>query len=92
VKLKRVVRRARSDQDVREAIQYYLEQNAPDAALAFITALEQAIAHIQRHPASGSPRYAHALDLPGLRSSMSSGLVTSTYGAFCTGNATFRPG
>ena len=37
------------------------------AALGFIDALEQAYAHISRHPATGSPRYAHALDLPGLR-------------------------
>ena len=65
--LKPVVRRTRADQDVREAIYYYVEQQAPDAALAFVTGLEQAIRHIQRHPASGSPRYAHALDLPGLR-------------------------
>ena len=31
-------------------------------------AREQAYVHIGRHPATGSPRYAHELDLPGLRS------------------------
>ncbi|MHB9101896.1 MAG: type II toxin-antitoxin system RelE/ParE family toxin [Sulfuricella sp.] len=30
--------------------------------------LEQAYKHITRHPATGSTRYAHELDLPGLRS------------------------
>jgi len=32
--------------------------------------LEQAYAHIGRHPATGSPRYAHELNLPGLRLSL----------------------
>jgi toxin ParE1/3/4 len=36
-------------------------------ALGFIDALEQAYTHIGRHPATGSPRYAHELNLPGLR-------------------------
>ena len=36
-------------------------------ALGFIDALEQAYTHIGRHPATGSPRHAHELDLPGLR-------------------------
>lgn len=67
MRLKQVVRRARVDQDVRETLQYYLEQNSPNAAEAFIAALEQAITHIQHHPATGSPSYAHALDIPGLR-------------------------
>jgi toxin ParE1/3/4 len=31
------------------------------------SALEQAYTHIGRHPASGSPRYTHELNLPGLR-------------------------
>ena len=33
----------------------------------FIDALEKAYGHIGRHPATGSPRYAHELNLPGLR-------------------------
>jgi len=44
-----------------------LSDGADQAALGFIEALEQAYAHIGRHPASGSPRYAHELNLPGLR-------------------------
>jgi toxin ParE1/3/4 len=45
-----------------------MAKDADAAALGFIDALEKAYAHIGRHPASGSPRYAHELNLPGLRS------------------------
>ena len=38
------------------------------AASGFVDALEAAYRHIARHPASGSSRYAHELDLPDLRS------------------------
>ena len=37
------------------------------AAMGFIDTLAQAYQHIGRHPATGSPRYAHELNLPGLR-------------------------
>lgn len=36
-------------------------------ANAFIDALEKAVAHIQRSPSTGSPRYAQDLGLSGLR-------------------------
>jgi len=36
-------------------------------ALRFVDEVERALAEIAAHPAAGSPRYAHALDLPGLR-------------------------
>lgn len=64
---KAVVPRERAKQDAEEAIDYYLGENAPDAALGFIDALERAYSHIGRHPGSGSSRYAHELNLPGLR-------------------------
>lgn len=64
--MKHLVRRERADQDVQEAIDYYL-QNAPEYVLAFVDALEQAYRHIQRQPGTGSLRYAHELNLPGLR-------------------------
>lgn len=54
--------------DVDEAIAYYLQEAGPDVALGLIDALEQAYQHLGRQPASGSPRYAHELNLPGLRS------------------------
>ncbi|HDS0962037.1 TPA: type II toxin-antitoxin system RelE/ParE family toxin [Pseudomonas putida] len=42
---------------------YYLGEQAEQAALGFIDALENAYIHISRHPASGIPRYVHELDL-----------------------------
>lgn len=56
-----------ANHDVDETLAYYLRESAEQAALGFIDALEEAYAHIARHPATGSPRYVHALDLPGLR-------------------------
>jgi toxin ParE1/3/4 len=67
VTIKPVVARALAAQDIDDAIAHYLNEAAPQAALGFIDALEQAYAHISRHPATGSPRHVHALDLPGLR-------------------------
>ena len=67
MKAKPVVPRALAGRDVDEAIEYYVEQEAAQTALGFIEALERAYAHIARFPASGSPRYAHELNLPGLR-------------------------
>lgn len=65
--MKPVVPREQAKRDVDEIIEYYLNEGAAHAALGFIDALEQAFGHISRHPAAGSPRYAHELDLPGLR-------------------------
>lgn len=64
---KPVVPRELANRDVENAIDYYLSENADQAALGFIDALEKAYTHISRHPATGSSRYAHELDLPGLR-------------------------
>ncbi len=68
MKPKTVVPREQANRDVDEAIAYYLSEGAEGAALGFIDALETAYQHIGRHPGTGSARYAHALDLPGLRS------------------------
>jgi toxin ParE1/3/4 len=68
VSIKPVVPRELANRDVEEAIDHYLKEGAAQAALGFIEALEQAYAHIGRYPATGSPRYAHELNLPGLRS------------------------
>lgn len=67
MKVKPVVPRQRAVRDVDEAIAWYLGQGTRAAALGFIAALERAYAHIGRHPASGSTRYAQELALPGLR-------------------------
>lgn len=68
MKTKPVIPRELANRDVDEAIDHYLSEGAEQAALNFIEALEQAYSHIGRHPATGSPRYAHELNLPGLRS------------------------
>lgn len=68
MKAKAIVPREVASRDVDEAIDHYLAEGAAQAALDFIDALESAYAHIVRQPASGSPRYAHELNLPGLRS------------------------
>lgn len=67
MKPKPVVPREQARRDVDEAITYYLAEAGESVALGFIDALEQAYAQIGRHPAIGSPRYAHELNLPGLR-------------------------
>jgi len=64
---KAVVPRELAKQDADEAIDYYVSENAPEAALGFIDALERAYSHISRHPGTGSSKYAHELNLPGLR-------------------------
>jgi len=68
MKQKPVIPRELANRDVDSAIDYYLEEQAGKAALGFVDALERAYKQISRHPASGSTRYAHELDLPGLRS------------------------
>ena len=65
---KPVVLRERAVRDVAEAVEHYLSEAPAAVALAFIDALEEAFQRIGEHPASGSPRYARELDLPGLRS------------------------
>lgn len=63
-----VIPRERALQDVEEAVDHCLAEAGQDVALGFIEALEQAYALIARHPEAGSPRLAHELNLPGLRS------------------------
>ncbi len=67
MKIKPVVPRQEANRDIDEAISYYLHENTEQAAVGFIDSLERAYAHISRHPATGSPRYANELSLPGLR-------------------------
>ena len=65
---KPVVLRELARRDVDEAVEHYLSEASPSVALAFVDALEEASRHIGERPASGSPRYAGELDLPGIRS------------------------
>lgn len=64
---KAVIPRELASRDVDEAIDHCLGEGAVKTALDFVEALEKAYTHIARQPASGSPRYAHELNLPGLR-------------------------
>ena len=68
MKSKPVIPRELANRDVDEAVEHYLRDSTRRAALGFIEALEQAYAHIGRYPGTGSPRYAHELDLPDVRS------------------------
>ncbi len=65
---KPVILRALARQDVDEAVSHPLAAGGADIALGLIGALEAAFRHISRHPGSGSPRYGHELNLPGMRS------------------------
>lgn len=98
---KPVVPRILASRDVEDAIGYYLKEDAQQAALAFVDALEDAYAILGQHPAIGTSRYATELQIPGLRSwalpgfpyviFMSSGRITSTCGVCSTGDAISRP-
>jgi toxin ParE1/3/4 len=65
---KQVVPREAAHQDVETALEHYLKEAGSAVAMNFIDQLEKAYVHIARHPATGSPRYAQELNLPGLRS------------------------
>lgn len=64
---KPVVPRERANQDIDEAINFYLSAGAEKTALDFVDAIEKALGQISRQPGAGSPRYAHELNLSGLR-------------------------
>jgi toxin ParE1/3/4 len=67
VNAKRIIPRVLALRDVDETVAYYLQEGGERVALGFVDALEKTFARISRHPASGSPRYAVELNLPGLR-------------------------
>ena len=64
---KPVIPRARAHADVDLAVEYYADEAGADVAVGFIDALEQAYTFIGEMPAAGSTRWAHELNLPGLR-------------------------
>lgn len=68
MKASRVVPRALAERDVNDALDFYLGVGGQKVALGFIAALERAYRLISERPGAGSSRYAHELDLPGLRS------------------------
>ena len=64
---KPVVLRERAQRDIDVAVEHYLTEAGAAVAFDFIDALEDARRQIGEQPAAGSPRYAHELDIPGLR-------------------------
>lgn len=58
----------RALRDIDEAWSWYLAEAGAPVAERFLDALEAATGQIGRQPGIGSPRWAHALNLPGLRS------------------------
>jgi toxin ParE1/3/4 len=64
---KPLIPRAVVAQDVGAAVDYYAREAGLEIALRFIISVEDAYRVIGARPATGSPRYAHELNLPGLR-------------------------
>lgn len=64
---KPIARRISARRDAEAATDYYWREAGSDAALGFVEAIEAAIRRIAENPGIGSPRYAHKLDLAGLR-------------------------
>ena len=64
---KPVVLRDRARLDVDEAVEHYLAEAGTAVALDFVDALEDVFRRIGEQPVGGSPRYAHELEIPGLR-------------------------
>jgi toxin ParE1/3/4 len=62
-----VVLRERSLRDIEEALDWHRVHAGAAVAVRFVDSLERALASIATHPSAGSPRYAHELDLQGLR-------------------------
>lgn len=62
-----VIQRLLAQQDVDDALAYYLSKASERITLGFLKDLEQAYEHLARFPDSGSNRYAYELQLPGLR-------------------------
>jgi toxin ParE1/3/4 len=59
--------RSSARQDIQRQFRYYLvEQDAPEVALRFLDAVEEALNAVARDPGIGSPRFLP--NLPGLRS------------------------
>lgn len=66
--MRRLVVRELADQDARRATESYAVEAGLDVALRFVARLQDTYAAIARLPDSGSPRWAHELSIPGLRS------------------------
>jgi toxin ParE1/3/4 len=68
MKVKPLRFRDSATKDIERAVEYLLSEHAKKAAMDLLDELEKAYDLIRRHPAAGSSRYAHEIDLPALRS------------------------
>ncbi len=64
---KPVVLRLAAEDDIHAAIGYYLAETSKEVALRLIGSLESGLEALSEQPQGGSPRFAHELDLPGLK-------------------------
>lgn len=65
---RRVVLRAKAREDLENATDWLTQEAGGDAAIGFVDAAQAAMRRLAERPGTGSPRWAHELDLPGLRS------------------------
>jgi toxin ParE1/3/4 len=65
-----VIPRAVARRDIEAVLDYYVDTAGVEVALKFVASLESAYRIIAERPATGSARFAHELDLPGMRSRM----------------------
>lgn len=64
---KRLVFRTKALADVEAAARWYAEEAGAETAERFLSELGAAYAHVARRAGTGSPRWGHELNLPGLR-------------------------
>lgn len=64
--MKPAIRSALAEADIQSALGFYVAK-AVHVAADFLDELERATRHIESSPATGSPRYAHKLNIPQLR-------------------------
>lgn len=67
MKRRSIERHALARDDVRAAVDFYLDEAGPTVALAFVEAVDNALSYLAEFPAAGSPRLGHELGLPGVR-------------------------
>ena len=48
-----LIPRVQAQEDVEQALDHYRQEAGESVALGFVAALEQAFAHVARHPATG---------------------------------------
>ena len=65
---KLVIASGQALRDIDDAIDHYLSEAGVEVAQRFVDAVEAAFDLIGRQPVIGSPRYAHELQIPELRS------------------------